>query len=140
MKREDDETSDSNEAKPPAADNSSDVLVPPSPKRQRTSSPKVKAKGQATARVDSKASSATGSLKISPKQKGGGQSRGGGGRVRLPEKLLKLLNGEPMPDVVWWMPDGNGFAYNLERVQTEFLDKHFKGTKLTSFVRSLNRW
>ena len=78
----------------------------------------------------------------SPRKGGGksGQSTGGGGRVRLPDKLLKHLNGEPMPDVIWWMPDGNGFAYNIGKVQNEFLDKHFGGTKLASFVRSLNRW
>jgi HSF-type DNA-binding len=64
----------------------------------------------------------------------------GGGRVRLPEKLLKYLNDEPMPDVIWWMPDGNGFAYNIETVQKKFLDICFHGTKLSSFVRSLNRW
>ena len=61
-------------------------------------------------------------------------------RVRLPDKILKYLNDEPMPEVIWWMPDGNGFAYNVETVQEKFLDKCFGGTKLTSFVRSLNRW
>ena len=56
------------------------------------------------------------------------------------KSLLKVLNEGFKPDVIWWMPDGNGFAYNVETVQEDFLDKCFKGTKLTSFVRSLNRW
>ncbi|CAB9519519.1 HSF-type DNA-binding [Seminavis robusta] len=71
---------------------------------------------------------------------GPGTMTRGGGRVRLPDKLLRYLNDEPVPNVIWWMPDGNGFAYNVETVQAEFLDRYFKGTKLSSFVRSLNRW
>ena len=85
----------------------------------------------------SKASSKGNSTKGSPKRD---SSQSGGGRIRLPDKLLKFLNDEPMPEVIWWMPDGNGFAYNAQTVQTKFLDKCFKGTKLSSFVRSLNRW
>jgi hypothetical protein len=63
-----------------------------------------------------------------------------GGRERLPDKLLKYLNEEPLPGVIWWMQDGNGFALCCETIQAGLLDPFFKGTKLTSFVRSLNRW
>ena len=78
--------------------------------------------------------------KSSRKAAGKSSQSPGGGRVRLPDKLLKHLNGEPMTDVFWWLPGGDGFAYNVGRVQAEFLDVHFSGTKLASFVRSLNRW
>jgi hypothetical protein len=64
----------------------------------------------------------------------------GGGRIRLPDKLMEYLNKEVIPDTLWWQPDGDGFAFDSESVQTHFLDKHFRGTKLTSFIRSLNRW
>ena len=63
------------------------------------------------------------------------------GRVRLPDKLMGFLNGQSVSkDVLWWQPDGDGFAFDHDRVQKEFLDVHFRGTKLASFIRSLNRW
>lgn len=65
--------------------------------------------------------------------------RKGGGRVRLPEKLLYYLNEEPIADLIWWMQDGNGFAMNVDR-SAELLESSFRCTKLSSFVRSLNRW
>ena len=64
----------------------------------------------------------------------------GGGRIRLPDKLMEYLSKEVLPDTLWWQPDGDGFAFDTEKIQTNFLDKHFRGTKLTSFIRSLNRW
>lgn len=137
MKRaNDEENNSSDEAKPHAADNSNQGNPPP--KRRRTES-LANTMGPTTTIVAAKVS-IVGSVKGPPKQRMSSQTKSGGGRTRLPEKLLKFLNDEPVPDVVWWMPDGNGFAYNVERVQVEFLDRHFRGTKLTSFVRSLNRW
>lgn len=62
------------------------------------------------------------------------------GRARLPDKLMDHLNNEELSDVVWWLPDGNSFAMDSQTVQEKFLDIHFRGTKLTSFIRSLNRW
>jgi len=64
----------------------------------------------------------------------------GGGRIRLPDKLMEYLSKEVLPDTLWWQPDGDGFAFDTEKIQPNFLDKHFRGTKLTSFIRSLNRW
>lgn len=64
----------------------------------------------------------------------------GGARIRLPDKLMEYLNNEVEKDVLWWQPDGDGFAFDSKTVQKEFLDKHFEGTKLKSFIRSLNRW
>ena len=63
-----------------------------------------------------------------------------GGRIRLPDKLMEYLSKKVLPDTLWWQPDGDGFAFNTDNIQTDFLDKHFRGTKLTSFIRSLNRW
>lgn len=64
----------------------------------------------------------------------------GGGRIRLPDKLMEYLSKEVLPDTIWWQPDGDGFAFDTDKIQTKFLDQHFRGTKLTSFIRSLNRW
>ena len=63
-----------------------------------------------------------------------------GGRVRLPDKLVEILNKEFAPQVIWWQPDGECFAFDASQVQEQILDVWFRGTKLTSFIRSLNRW
>jgi len=91
-------------------------------------------KSSSTTKTKATTSSSTTSASTNP------SSSSSFGRMRLPDKLLLLLNGTPMENVFWWIPDGNGFAFNTDTVQTEFLDKHFGGTKLSSFVRSLNRW
>ena len=64
----------------------------------------------------------------------------GRGRARLPEKLMDHLNADTVPGVLWWLPGNESFAIESARVQTELLDVHFRGTKLSSFIRSLNRW
>jgi HSF-type DNA-binding len=64
----------------------------------------------------------------------------GGARIRLPDKLMEYLNNEVEKDVLWWQPDGDGFAFDSKTIQKRFLDTHFEGTKLKSFIRSLNRW
>ena len=64
----------------------------------------------------------------------------GGARIRLPDKLMEYLNNEVEKEVLWWQPDGDGFAFDSKTMQKKFLDKHFEGTKLKSFIRSLNRW
>ena len=63
-----------------------------------------------------------------------------GGRVRLPDKLMEILNKEFAPQVMWWQPDGECFAFDSKTVQKKILDVWFRGTKLSSFIRSLNRW
>ena len=62
------------------------------------------------------------------------------GRARLPDKLMNHLDNEALNDVVWWLPEGTAFAMDSKTVQEKLLDVHFRGTKLTSFIRSLNRW
>lgn len=63
-----------------------------------------------------------------------------GGRVRLPDKLVEILNKDFAPEVIWWQPDGECFAFDSSTVQEKILDVWFRGTKLSSFIRSLNRW
>jgi HSF-type DNA-binding len=62
------------------------------------------------------------------------------GRVRLPDKLIQYLNNEVAMESLYWQPDGQGFSIDCDKVQRDLLDKHFHGTKLSSFLRSLNRW
>ena len=64
----------------------------------------------------------------------------GKGRARLPEKLMEYLNSNVAPDVLWWLPGEEAFALDASRAQEELLDQYFRGTKLSSFIRSLNRW
>jgi HSF-type DNA-binding len=62
------------------------------------------------------------------------------GRARLPDKLMDHLDDGGLEDVIWWLPDGKSFAMDSKTVQEQILDVHFRGTKLASFIRSLNRW
>lgn len=64
----------------------------------------------------------------------------GGGRIRLPDKLMEYLDKEVLPDTLWWHPGGDCFVFDAEKIQATFLNKYFRGTKLKSFIRSLNRW
>lgn len=64
----------------------------------------------------------------------------GKGKARLPEKLMEYLNAEVAPEALWWLPNEESFALDSKRVQKEVLDVYFRGTKLPSFIRSLNRW
>ena len=156
MKNADGDGKNQTESDPtPTAGNNNEMIavVPPAKKRKSeelatstsssSSNPRNAVNAEASSSQDDAppaASSKGRPAKASRKGAGKSGQNPGGGRVRLPDKLLKHLNGDPMPDVFWWMPGGDGFAYNIGRVQAEFLDVHFSGTKLASFVRSLNRW
>ncbi|CAB9506799.1 shock factor protein [Seminavis robusta] len=56
----------------------------------------------------------------------------------FPKLLMKLLNDQVAPDALWWLPDGEAFAMDPHKIGPGVLDKHFRGTKLTSFVRRLH--
>ena len=62
------------------------------------------------------------------------------GRVRLPDKLMEFLNKEVAPEALYWMPDGESFAIDTEKAQDQLLNQFFRGTKLSSFLRSISRW
>ena len=79
-------------------------------------------------------------LSSSSNQEGHANKSRGRGRARLPEKLMDHLNAATVPGVLWWLPGNESFAIESSRVQSELLDVHFRGTKLSSFIRSLNRW
>lgn len=69
----------------------------------------------------------------------GGVSKQKTGRIRLPDKLFQYLEEKATP-ALFWQKDGEGFSIDSNIIQEELLDKYFYGTKLSSFMRSLNRW
>ena len=56
----------------------------------------------------------------------------------FPRLLMKLLNEEAAGDALWWLPDGKAFAIDPKTVPSKILDKHFRGTKFSSFIRRLH--
>jgi hypothetical protein len=58
----------------------------------------------------------------------------------FPEKLMSLLDSEELKDHIWWLPDGDSFAFIPEGFADAVLNVHFQGTRLESFTRKLNRW
>lgn len=62
------------------------------------------------------------------------------GFTTFPEKLMTLLDSGKVKDRMWWLPDGDGFAFKPENFAETVLAQHFQGTKLESFTRKLNRW
>jgi hypothetical protein len=47
----------------------------------------------------------------------------------FPRLLMKLLNDEAAPDAIWWLPDGVAFAIDPDKIPSQVLDSHFRGTK-----------
>jgi len=64
----------------------------------------------------------------------------GNNRLRLPDKIMKCIMEGIEPEVLWWSPHENGFAFDPDLIQEKILNVQFRGTKLTSFIRGLNRW
>lgn len=62
------------------------------------------------------------------------------GLLPFPEKLMALLDGGRVSDVMWWLPDGDSFCLVPSLFAEKVLDQHFSGTKFESFTRKLNRW
>ncbi|CAM9353660.1 unnamed protein product, partial [Choristocarpus tenellus] len=92
---------------------------------------------------------------IPPAESRAGGSEGGGGGVAVVEgsyrrsgargapqlfahKLYKLVDEED-PEIVDWMPDGQGFQVkDMDRFCAEIISKYFNHCKFTSFQRQLN--
>lgn len=62
------------------------------------------------------------------------------GFTTFPEKLMRLLDSEEAKDRMWWLPDGDGFAFRPDNFAETVLAQHFGGTRLESFTRKLNRY
>jgi hypothetical protein len=60
-------------------------------------------------------------------------------RERLPDKLFKHLNSGSLDGIIWWVGTSN-WAIDTKIAQKQFLDIHLQGIKMSSFIRSLNRW
>ena len=62
------------------------------------------------------------------------------GFTTFPEKLMTLLDSEDVKVSMWWLPDGDGFAFKPDNFAETVLSEHFGGTRLESFTRKLNRY
>ena len=60
-------------------------------------------------------------------------------RLNFPGKLMELLNRPDKPDGIYWLPEGNIFAMQTQKME-DILVQSFQGAKLLSFTRTLNKW
>lgn len=59
----------------------------------------------------------------------------------FPEKIMELLQGDLAPSAIYWLPEGEAIAVDPDSFKdSTVISKQFRGNKLSSFVRSLNRW
>jgi len=59
----------------------------------------------------------------------------------FPEKIMELLQGGLAPKAIYWLPEGEAIAVDPDNFKdSTVISKQFRGNKLSSFVRSLNRW
>jgi len=112
-----------------------DSKLPAVKKRARTSS-----QSTATSATTAAAAAVEDRAALSSQQQQAAYKSRGKGRARLPDKLMEYLNAKVVPDVLWWLPGEEAFAIDASRIQKEVLDVYFRRTKLSSFIRSLNRW
>lgn len=59
--------------------------------------------------------------------------------LAFPRKLMALLQQEKAPDGIYWLPSGDVFAMQTDKME-DVLNKNFQGTKFMSFTRTLNKW
>jgi HSF-type DNA-binding len=59
----------------------------------------------------------------------------------FPEKIMELLQGNLASNAIYWLPEGEAIAVDPDSFKdSPAISKQFRGNKLSSFVRSLNRW
>ena len=64
-----------------------------------------------------------------------------GNPVTFPMKLMILLNEDPDPSAITWLPDGRSFIVkNQEKFAKEICPKYFSSTRYVSFQRLLKVW
>ena len=64
-----------------------------------------------------------------------------GNPVTFPMKLMALLNEDPDPSAITWLPDGRSFIVkNQEKFTKEICPKYFSSTRYVSFQRMLKVW
>ena len=59
----------------------------------------------------------------------------------FPEKIMELLQDGLASNAIYWLPEGEAIAVDPDNFKdSTVISKQFRGNKLSSFVRSLNRW
>ena len=106
----------------------------PSKKDKGASSPKRNA-NKAAALAASKKGIKVG--KVKPKKGDSGSLKA----ATFPKKIMELLQGDLAPTAIYWLPEGEAIAVDPDCFKDNtVISKQFRGNKLSSFVRSLNRW
>lgn len=102
-----------------------------SPKKVGSTSPKKALKKKADA----------GKSKGSSKSKSKKGDHSGAKTATFPEKIMEVLQGNLAPGAIYWLPEGEAIAVDPDSFKDNaIISKQFRGNKLSSFVRSLNRW
>lgn len=130
-----DKTTDSSPVKTEAIGSNKKRLSPKKAKKDKDGlSPKKAAKKAA----------ALAASKNGVKMGKGKPKKGDDGTVKaaaFPEKIMELLQGELAPNAIYWLPEGEAIAVDPDSFKdSTVISKQFRGNKLSSFVRSLNRW
>ena len=64
-----------------------------------------------------------------------------GNPVNFPMKLMILLNEDPDPSAITWLPDGRSFIVkNQEKFTKDICPKYFSSTRYVTFQRMLKVW
>ena len=130
------------------ADGHSQSAVVPAKKPPKTSTKKNSSAKKATVPAKKDMPS-----KKTLKKKGDGHAKGSG-KVKsrkgdqagskaatFPEKIMDLLQAGLAPKAIYWLPEGEAIAVDPDNFKdSTVISKQFRGNKLSSFVRSLNRW
>lgn len=70
-----------------------------------------------------------------------GSDNAGGKSPTFPEKIMDLLQSGLATNAIYWLPEGEAIAVDPDNFKDcNIINKQFRGNKLSSFVRSLNRW
>jgi hypothetical protein len=60
--------------------------------------------------------------------------------MTFPRKLMRVLESQEFGDAIWWNSDGDAFCIDPKEFAEKVIEKHFQGTKFSSFTRKLKRW
>lgn len=131
----------------PVKDVSQTASVPPKKKTsKKVTSPKkagaaIKKESTSPKKANKKKGDASGKTNGSGKSKSKKGDNSGLKTSSFPEKIMELLLGGLAPNAIYWLPEGEAIAVDPDNFKdSTIISKHFRGNKLSSFVRSLNRW
>lgn len=54
-------------------------------------------------------------------------------------QVMDILVSEDASSTMWWLEDGRSFAVKTSTLEEDVLDKHFRGSKASSFTRRMSK-